>query len=142
MSPSDIATMSDEQIVELVVEFSATPAVSTFASEEMFAAVCELRKRYVSSHDVPRTPTGRVKTASSVEIDPERWRHAWWRRRITQVALSEMIGKSSVWANVIARKGCVSYFAVDAIASELGEVTDSLVWEIASDLERQRIALA
>jgi hypothetical protein len=78
----------------------------------------------------------------SVEIDRNRWKNAWYRRRLTQSAVSQLIGKCGAWSNVVASKGSASYYAIDAIAAELGETTDDLVFEVASDRERQRIALA
>lgn len=142
MSPSEIATMSDERIVELVVSLVGTNDPHTLASDATFAAVCELRRRYGAAYEVPTTPCGHVRHAMSVEIDPDRWRTAWYRRRLTQVALSAMIGKSSAWSNVVGRKGSCSYWSIDAIAAELGEVTDDLLFEVASDRERQRRSLA
>jgi len=142
MSPSEIALLSDDQIVEYVVDLSTNVTVATLAGDEIFSAVCELRRRHAPQIDVPRTPSGRVRRATSIEIDPERWRSAWYRRRMTQLALCELIGKSYTFINVCARRGSVSYFTLDAIASELGEVTDDLAYEVASDRERQRLVFA
>lgn len=57
------------------------------------------------------------------------------------VALSEIAGKCRGWANVITAKKACAYHVLDAIAAELGETTDDLVWEVASDRERQRMSL-
>lgn len=140
MSPSDIARLSDEEIVELVVDLSEDRTVGTLAGEEVYSAILELRKRHAPELEVPRTPTGRVRRATSIEIDAERWRSAWFRRRLTQLAVSALIGKSYTFINVCARRGSVSYFTLDQIAAELGETTDQLAWEVASDRERQRLA--
>lgn len=75
MSPSEIASLSDHQIVELVTDLSQE-GVDALVGDEAFAAFCELRKRKAKQVDVPRTPSGRVRNANSVELDPERWRAA------------------------------------------------------------------
>jgi hypothetical protein len=140
MSPSEIALLSDEEIVDLLVNLSTNVTVATLAGDEFYAAILELRKRHVPELDVPRTPSGRVRRATSIEIDAERWRAAWYRRRLTQLAVCDLIGKSYTFVNVIARRGSVSFYTVDAIASELGETTDDLLFEVASDRERRRLA--
>jgi hypothetical protein len=142
VSPSDIALLSDDEIVELVVDLSQDRTIGTLAGEEVYSAILELRKRHVPELDVPRTPSGRVRRATSIEIDPERWRSAWFRRRLTQLAVCELIGKSYTFINVCARRGSVSYYTLDAIAAQLGEVTDDLAYEVGSDRERQRLAFA
>lgn len=142
MSPTDIARLSDKEIVELVIDLSKDACPERLAGDEVFAAVCELRKRWSCRINVPRTPTGRIRTATSVEIDPERWRAAWYRRRINQTALCNMIGKSKTWSAMTAKKSCCNFFVLDQIAAELGETTDDLVWEVASDRERQRMSFA
>lgn len=142
MSPSDLALMSDEQIVEMIVSLPVGRGAEHLASDVVQAAFLEIRRRYAQEIEVPRTPSGRVRTATSVEIDPERWKAAWYRRRITQVELCRMIGKSYTWANVVAHQGRVNYYVLDRIASELSEVTDDLVWEVASSRERQRMVFA
>lgn len=142
MSPSDIARMSDQAIVEMIVALPDGREAEVLAGDEIYYAITELRRRHVVSSDIPRTAKGRIRTATSVELDPERWRAAWYRRRLTLTAVSELAGKCGAWAHVIARKGCCSYFVLDAIAAELGETTDDLVYEVASDRERQRISFA
>lgn len=141
MSPKEIAQLRDEQIMELVVSVASSGKADELARDDVFAAVCEIRKRRARV-DVPRTPSGRVRNANSVEIDPERWRAAWYRRRISQSALNEMLGKSKTWSVMIAKKACCNFFVLDQIAAELGETTDDLVWEVASDRERQRLSFA
>lgn len=142
MSPSEIASLSDERIVELVVSLAGNNDPQALASDVTFAAVCELRRRFGAEVELPLTPCGHVRNATSVEIDPRRWKAAWYRRRLTQVAVSQMIGKCYTWSNVIARKGSCSYWALDALAAEIGETTDDLLFEVASDRERQRRTLA
>lgn len=140
MSPTDLAHLTDEEIVEFLVALPAGEGAKALASDVAQAAFLEIRRRYAECNDVPRTPCGRVRSANSVEIDAERWRAAWYRRRLTQLALCRMIGRSSTWCNVTARKGCVNYFALDQIAAALGETTDDLVYEVASDRERMRLS--
>lgn len=142
MSPTDLAHLTDEEIVEFLVELPAGKGARALASDAAQAAFLEIRRRYAESDGVPRTPSGRARSASSVEIDPDRFRAAWYRRRLTQVALGELIGKSSAWVCAVARRSCCSYYVLDQIASELGEVTDSLVYEVASDRERTRLTFA
>ena len=93
----------------------------------------------MSEYEAPTSDSGKVRRATSVEIDPARWRAAWYRRRLTLVMVSEMAGKSRSWANQMANKGQCSYFAIDRLAAELEEVTDELLYEVASDRERERM---
>jgi hypothetical protein len=142
MSPTDIAHLSDEEIVEFLVKLPTGEGAQALASDAAHAAFLELRRRYAQHTDVPRSPSGRIRSANSVELDPQRWRLAWYRRRLTMRAVSELAGKCSGWANVIARKGCANYYVLDSIAAELGEVTDDLIYEVASDRERLRMSFA
>lgn len=142
MSPSELARLSDSEIVEYIIKLPATEGAQALASDEAQAAFVEMRRRYARNGDVPRSPSGRIRSANSVELDPQRWRLAWYRRRLTMRAVSQLAGKCSGWANVIAHKGYANYFVLDAIAAELGEVTDDLIYEVASDRERLRLALA
>lgn len=142
MSPTDLAHLSDEEIVEFLVQLPAGEGARALASDAAQAAFFEIQRRYRADKDVPRTASGRIRNANSVEIDPERWKAAWYRRRISQSALNDMLGKSKTWAHQISKRKCANFFVLDAIAAELGETTDDLVWEVASDRERQRISFA
>ncbi|KAF0209028.1 MAG: hypothetical protein FD171_669 [Actinobacteria bacterium] len=141
MSPSELKRLSDEAIVEMIVSMPIGHQPGALASDDVFSAVCELRRRYSACADLPKTPTGRFRSANAVEIDADRWRSAWYRRRLTLVAVSELAGKCRVWANAVIKRGTVSYWVVDQLAAELGETTEVLLWEVASDRERLRVAL-
>lgn len=141
MSPAELKRLSDEAIVELIVSIPAHSEPAVFASSDAYLAVCELRRRHSGCADLPRTPTGRLRSASAVEIDADRWRSAWYRRRMTLMAVSELAGKCSVWANAVINRGSVNFWVLDQIAAELGETTDLLIWEVGSDRERLRVAL-
>lgn len=142
MSPSDLALMSDEQIIELVVSLPVGREAQALASDVVYAAVMEIRRRHAGVGGYPKTATGRLRSATSVELDPDRWRSAWYRRRLTLTAVSELAGKCGAWAHAVMVKKCVSYFVMDMLAAELGETTDDLVYEIASDRERLRISFS
>lgn len=141
MSPSELKRLSDEAIVEMIVSMPGGRESAGLASDDVFSAVCELRRRYSACADLPKTPTGRLRSANAVEISADRWRSAWYRRRMTLMAVSELAGKCRVWANAVIKRGSVSFWVIDQIAAELGETTESLVWEVASDRERLRVAL-
>jgi hypothetical protein len=77
--------------------------------------------------------------ATSVLIDADRWREYFWQRRITLVGASEMIGRSSAWASVVANRGTASYWALDEIATELEVHIDELIAAVGTDAELERL---
>ncbi len=138
MTPNEVRTMSDSAIVELIVSLPQDEGARALSSDTAYAAFMEIRRRYSPTIDLPKTAGGRFRCANSVELDPERWRSAWYRRRLALTRVAEIAGKSYTWAHSVIKRGSVSYYALDVIAAELGETTDDLVWEIGSDRERLR----
>jgi hypothetical protein len=83
----------------------------------------------------------RMRTATSVAIDPMRFREFWWRRRTPLNAVGPMVGRSSGLGSVIAAKGSAGYYTLDEIASEISMHVDQLIFEIGTDEERERTAV-
>lgn len=144
MSPSEVRTMSDSAIVELLVSLrSSDEAVawlaSVIADPVMVAGVNELSRRYVAKRDGQRRPP-RAKSAGTVLIDGAKFKHMMWLNRIPMNRIGPMIGKCDGWGSVIAHKGRMSYWAADAIATEIGMHVDTFIEAIASSEELQRLS--
>lgn len=84
----------------------------------------------------------RVRVATSIQIDRERFCHALYRRRLTLRSAGMLIDRSESWASVISFKGHASLYALDELACALGLHVGELIEEIATDAERERISIA
>lgn len=150
MSPTEIRGMRDREIVEMLVSLHPSDeAVAWLAAvltdDAAFEGVRELRKRFTTSDeiDIPKTATGRVGSARSVAIDPERWKSFFWRRRIAMVDVGPMMepARCEGWGSVITHKRQASIYALDDLACALGLHVDQLIDEIGTETERARLAL-
>lgn len=63
-----------------------------------------------------------------------------WVNRIPMRQIGPMIGKCDGWGSVIAYKGRMSYWAADAIATELGMHVDAFIEAIAAPEELRRVS--
>ena len=80
--------------------------------------------------------------ASSVRIDPDKFKHVCWRYRLPLSEVGPMIGRCPAWASVIAYKRQAGYWALDDLATELGLHVDQLIAEIAAPEELERVNVA
>ena len=145
MTPSEVRTLPDSAIVELLVSLrpsdeSVAWLASVIADPAKVAGVNELSRRYGAS-STGRRSLPRAKAAGSVLIDGAAFKHALWLRRIPLSHIGPMVGKSSGLGSVLAHKGRISYWTADAIANELGIHVDAFLAEIATPAERERLAL-
>lgn len=146
MSPAELRSMTDGQIVEMLVRLRPDDAAvawlaSVISNPTLAEGVAELHRRYRPSVVAPPvTATGKHSHAGTVLIDPERWRSFFWRRRITLSEAGLMCGRSDGWAAVIAHRGRAGYYALDSLACELGITVSQLIDEVGTDDERARIA--
>jgi hypothetical protein len=79
-----------------------------------------------------------MRSATTVGIDPVRFRSFWWRRRMPLNSVGPMVGRCSGWASAILVKGHAGYWVLDEIASEIEMHVDQLIFEIGTDEERER----
>ena len=143
MTPSEVRTMSDTDIVELLVSLKPSDqAVAWLAAvisdPAKIAGVNELSRRYVANRS-GRCVLPRAKSAGTVLIDGAKFKSLMWRHRLPLTAVGPMVGKCSGYASVVASKGRLSYWTADAIANELGYHVDEFITAIASSVELQRL---
>jgi len=147
MSPSEVRTMSDSAIVEMLVSMTPTDeAVAWLATvisdDASFEGVRELRRRFTGSIDgVPgaTADVGRHKNANTVMIDGSRFRAFCYRRRLPLTAIGPMFGRCDGWASVICHKGHAGFYALDELALALDMRVEELIDEIGTDEERARL---
>ena len=144
MTPSEVRTMSDTDIVELLISLKPSDQAvawlaSVIADPTKVAAVNELSHRYaVKSAGGRALP--RAKSAGTVLIDGAKFKSLMWRHRLPLAAVGPRVGKCSGYASVVAHKGRLSYWTADAIANELGMHIDAFIAAIASDEELVRLS--
>jgi hypothetical protein len=144
MSPNEVRSLTNVEILGMLVSLrpGADEAVSWLASviadPVMVAGVGELSRRYVAGKD-GNVGVQRAKSAGTVLIDGARFKHLMWLNRIAMNQIGPMIGKCDGWGSVIAHKGHMSYWAADAIATEIGMHVDAFIEAIASSEELQRL---
>ena len=143
MSPSEVRSMSSAGIVSMLTdkgpqEEALAWLASLISDPSMVAGVNELSCRYAVKSPVPAS-TERARCAMSVRIDPAKYRHFFWRRRIPLCAMGPMVGKSDGLGSVIASKGRMGYWTADALATELGMHVDALIAEIGTPEELERL---
>lgn len=143
--------MSDNDLLGRLAKVSVTSgraamAYAALCDDEWFAAISELRRRYriretekaMTVQETNYSPSGRLTLATSVRIDPQRWRLFWNQRRVTLVDVSRSIGRSGAWSSVVAAKGRVCIKALDELAVAWGIPLEALLDAVATDAERER----
>lgn len=145
MSPSDVRTMKSAEVVGLVAETKPSDEVlawlsSLIADPVKVAGVSELSRRFEASSTVAPVP-GRARAVNSIHIDPAKYKHAMWKRRISLREVGLMIGRSDGLGSVIATKRRINYFTADDLAVALGMHVDQLLAEICDDEELERLGL-
>lgn len=144
MTPAEIRTMPDASIVEMLVSLNPSDEAvawlaSVIADPSKAAGVAELSRRYQATRKgQPIRP--RARAASSVLIDPCKFKAFFWDRRIPLGEVGPMVGKCSGFASVIAYKGRISYWTADAIANELGVHIDAFIAQVGTDEELKRLS--
>lgn len=145
MTPAEVRSMSDSQIVELLVSLKPSDqAVAWLASvitdDAAFEGVRELRRRFSGRPSIPSTPTGRAASSRTVFIDPQRWAAFAFRRRLSMTELGPLCGRSEGWGSVMKSRRRAGFYALDALACALGMHVDELIQEVGSDEELQRLS--
>lgn len=147
MSPNEVRTLSNVQILEMLVSIrpGADEAVSWLASviadPAMVEGVNELSRRYATDN-TGKVALPRARSAGTVLIDGAKFKHLMWLHRIPMNRIGPLIGKCEGWGSVIAHKGRMSYWTADAIATELGCHVDALIEAIAAPEELSRVGAA
>jgi len=149
MSPAEVRLLTDTQIVEMLVALRPSDEAvawlaSVVSSDAAFEGVRELRKRFTTNNGIetPKTPTGRVGSARTVGIDPDRWKSFFWRRRIAMVDVGPMMepARCEGWGSVVSSRGRAGIYALDDLACALGTHLNELIDEVGNDDERARLA--
>lgn len=148
MSPSDVRSLDDRQIVEMLVSLKpADEAVAWLAAvisdDASFEGVRELRRRFARSTaeaSVPTTKSGQHKNANTVAIDAERFRSFCYRRRLALTAVGPMFGRCAGWASVMCYKGHAGFYALDELALALDMRVEELIEAVATDEELRRVS--
>lgn len=143
--------MSDRDLIAHLTQLSthspkAALILTALTDDTWFEAVSELRRRYstkfVEEGSVayaPLSPNGRHLNATSVAIDPVRFKSFFFHRRIPLSHVGPMFGRSSGWASVTAHKASTGYYVLDELACELDMTADELIANVGSDTERSRL---
>lgn len=146
MTPADVGTIPDSEIVEMLV--SLAPAdesvawlAAVIADPVKLAGVSELSRRYVADrHGQCSLP--RAKSAGTVLIDGAKFKEFFWRHRIPLTAVGPMASKCLGHASVVAHKGRLSFWTADAIATELGMTVEDFIEAVAAPEEPSRLGVA
>lgn len=145
MSPSDVRTMRNAEVLGLVVDVKPSDEVlawlsSVIADPVKVAGVEELSRRYEASR-TPGRIHGHMRSTNSIRIDPAKYKHAMWKRRIALRQVGPMIGRSEGLGSVLASKARINYFTLDDLATAIGMHVDTLIAEICADEELERLSL-
>ena len=84
----------------------------------------------------------RSKWATTIEIDRERFREFFWRRRMTLASIGPCFNRCDGWASVIVAKGHAGFFALDDLATALGMNVDELIYQVGTDRERELVSIS
>jgi hypothetical protein len=145
--------MTDSELLSKLADLSkynqkAAFVLAQITDDDVYGAVTELRRRCadrVSSTLVRETSytdgDGHRLSATTCEIDSERWRAYFYNRRMRLAEVGPLVGLCRNWAHVIASKKRASYRTLDRIAVELAVETDEFIWAVGSDRERKRVGL-
>lgn len=148
MTPSEVRTMSDSAIVELLVSLEPTNEAITWLAAVIsdpvkVAGVSELALRYrtgSSGAAMPKGEKGRHPSATSIRINPDAFKAFFFRRRIPLSEVGPLFGRCSGWASVIAHKARIGYWAADELATELGIHVDDFLAQICVPEELSRLS--
>ena len=80
------------------------------------------------------------RNANSVAIDPAKFKHFFWLRRLTLSAVGPMIGRCDDWASCMAHKGHINYWTLDELAIELSLRVDDLITAFGAPEELERLS--
>jgi len=147
MTVAEVQAMTGRELVDLVTgDKPPSEAISWVASlvsnDSVFEAVRELRSRFKNPEfsEIPRTDTGRIARATSVQIDPDRFRAFFWRRRVALRNVGPMMEppRSDGWAYVMISRARMGYHALDDLATALGLRADDLIEEFGTEAEIRR----
>jgi len=150
MSPAEVRSLTDKRIVEMLVSLHPSKEAVEFLAavitdDAAFEGVRELRKRFATDGEIeiPKTPTGRVGSARTVSVDPDRWKSFFWRRRIAMVDVGPMMEppRCEGWGSVVSSRGRAGLYALDDLACSLSLHVDALIDEVGTDDERARLAV-
>lgn len=144
--------MSQTELLGRLAKMAPTSAKAALTyqaivDDDWFHSLAELRRRFrdekpmVVAEEPHRTPSGRFRRATSVEIDPDRFRRFWNDRRVKMIEVSRSIGRSDAWANAICSKRSAGIGALDELAAVWNLSLDQLVFAIGTDRERERVGL-
>lgn len=144
MSPSDVVSMRDNEIVEMLVSLRPSDQAvawlaSVIADPVMAAGVSELSRRYGSKRE-GRVGLPRARSATTVHVDGARFKEFFWMRRIPLRQVGPMVGKCEGLGSVIAHKGRIGFWTADSIATELGMHVDSFIAAVGTSEELQRLS--
>ncbi|PKQ16719.1 MAG: hypothetical protein CVT67_02815 [Actinobacteria bacterium HGW-Actinobacteria-7] len=152
--PQVYAHLDDHALLNRLADMSPTNAKAAMAyqalcDDDWFAAVAELRRRFRSRatekaltvEETSYTPTGRLRLATSIEIDALRWRAYWNRQRMTLVSVSRMIDRCDAWASIVATKRRAGMAALEEIAVAMEISLADLIEAVGTDGERERSGL-
>lgn len=142
MSPAEIRMMGTSAIVEMLVNLrpgdqAVAWLASVIADPDKMSAINELSCRYATRGGRVRLP--RAKSAETITVDGAKFKHLLWLNRVKMGQIGPMIGKCGGWGSVTACKGRMSYWAADAIATELGMHVDAFIEAVATPEELQRL---
>ena len=149
MSPTEVRKLTDYEIVDLLVALRPSDQAvawlaSVVADPTMVEGVNELRRRYSGGAGVvpTATPAGRHPHARTIQIDPDRWKSFFWRRRMTLSEVGPLMEppRCRDWASVMATRGRAGLYALDDLACALSLHVDALILEVGSDDECARLA--
>lgn len=144
MTPSEVRTMQDSTIVEMLVNLHPSDQAvawlaSVIADPAKAAGVAELSRRYCATAE-GRVALPRARSAGSVSIDGAKLKALMWRHRLPLKSVGPMIGRSEGLLSVVCHKGSASFWTLDAIATEVLDCrVEDLIAEIGSPEELQRL---
>lgn len=149
---NSLANASDRDLIATLAEMSkhsvkAACIFTALTEDTWFQAVVELRNRYnrreidagMVCEKSPRSASGRVSHAGSVEIDSDRWKAWFYRNRIPLCHVGPIVGLSGPWANAIAFRGRASFSTLDRLCAAMEVSLDQFLYEVGSDRERERV---
>jgi hypothetical protein len=148
MSPSDVRSLEDREIVELLagLEPSSQKAMQWLAAivsdDVAYEGVRELRRRFGREPSAPELESDRMPSARTVAIDRQRWNTFFFRRRMALVEAGPLMEppRSTAWASVMGSRGRAGLYALDDLACALGIHVNELISEVGTDEELSRLS--
>jgi hypothetical protein len=153
VSPETLARMSDGELVGMLVSLKPSDEAvallaAAIADGNWMDGALELRRRVnrsslqaeASAKDAVPFQR-RMRSASTIEIEPSRFRGFFWRRRMTLTSVGPLIGRCDGWASAIVKKRSAGYWALDELATALGIHVNELIDELSTDTERERLSV-